>query len=95
MAPKVAAFATAAAWFQLALVTYRRSSGRDQKSSDKARAPANVTLDKRWSGPVLPLRVVVDSSTRALKFWVKAYEPRPPNEKSLVSTPVTSALLVW
>src|SRR6218665_2567397 len=94
LAPKLPAFAMAAAWFQLALVTYRRSSGRDQKSSDKARAPASVSLFRRWSGPA-PLRVVVDSSARALTFFVNAYAPRPPSVKSLVVTLVRSTLPVW
>src|SRR6218665_253075 len=94
LAPKLPAFAMAAAWFQLALVTYRRSSGRDQKSSDKARQPASVRLFRHW--PLSAhLRLLVDSSARALTFFVNAYAPRPPSVKSLVVTLVRSTLPVW
>jgi hypothetical protein len=45
--PKVDALAVAAASFQLALVTYRRSSGRAQKSSPTDSVGAIVTLFRR------------------------------------------------
>ena len=90
MAKLAAPVTLPAAEFQRAAVTYRRNSGRLQKSLLIDSVGVIVSLVRRAAALPSVLYCDVPSSETRLKFFVRPYEIRPPSVVAVVFLPLLS-----